>query len=121
MKSPKLWEPKVYEDSRLPVWLSKLSPINIWAISLVFWVFCRGKLSESGRRHETIHFQQWIELALVGFLVLYVWFWLVGLIIYRNGARAYRENPFEREAYDNENNVDYLRDRKRYSWVKYFS
>jgi hypothetical protein len=22
MKSPKLWEPKVYEDSRLPVWFS---------------------------------------------------------------------------------------------------
>ena len=56
MKPLKLWEPKFVENSNLPVWLSKFSPIDIWAISLAFWVHCRGELSKTTKRHELVNY-----------------------------------------------------------------
>ena len=112
-------KPKFIENSKTPVWLSKISPINIWAISLAFWVLCRGELSDKTKRHETIHFQQQLELLFLPMWVLYGICWLIGLIKYRNGRKAYFQSPFEQEAYDNQDNPDYLAERKRYSWVKY--
>jgi hypothetical protein len=119
MKSPKLWEPWFINNSKVPVWLSKIAPINIWAISVGLWVLCRGEMNKTTRRHETIHFQQQLELGFVLQWILYGAFWLVGLVRYRNGAQAYRENPFEREAYSNEKKRTYLEKRKRYAWVSY--
>lgn len=112
-------KPYFIENSRVPVWLSYLAPIDIWAISFGCWVWCRGTLSESTRRHETIHFQQQLELLFVAQWVLYGLFWLWGLIKYRDGKSAYRESPFEREAYKNEMDLDYLDSRPRFSWIKY--
>jgi hypothetical protein len=43
----------------------------------------------------------------------------VGLIKYRNLKKSYYKNLFEQEAYDNEEDVDYLSNRKRYSWWNY--
>ena len=76
-------------------------------------------MSEATRRHETIHFQQQLELLFVGQWILYVSFWLFGLIKYKDGTIAYRENPFEREAYNNDTQVDYLENRKRFNWINY--
>jgi hypothetical protein len=117
--SIKEWKPKFIENSRIPVWLSKIAPIEISAISVAFWVFSRGELSPTTRRHETIHFQQQLELLLVGQWILYGLFWLVGLVRYRSGSKAYRQNPFEREAYDNQRKFTYLVKRRRYAWVHY--
>jgi len=123
MKPTKEWEPKFYSNSKVPVWLSKLSPINIWAISFGCWVWCRGDLEQRAqrgtKRHETIHFQQQIELLFVGQWILYVLFYLIGLLRYRDGPTAYRENPFEREAYANDAYTNYLSTRNRFSWLKY--
>ena len=69
----KNWKPIFVENSRIPVWLSYLAPINIAAITLFFLVFSREKMSEVVKRHETIHFQQMLETGVVGFLVLYLW------------------------------------------------
>jgi len=113
----KLWEPKFFENSRLPGILSKVAPINIWAISFGTFVWCKGTLSKTDKRHETIHYQQQLELLFVFQWVLYFVFYLVGLAKYRNGLLAYLNNPFEVEAYDNEKNEDYLLVRKRYSWL----
>ena len=112
-------KPLMYNNSRVPVWLSHLAPINIWAISLGIFVFCRGEMSDTTRRHETIHFQQQLELLFVFQWILYGLFWLVGLVRYRDGAKAYREIPFEREAYSNEKKFTYLEKRKRFAWVSY--
>tara|TARA_B100001029_G_C14638218_1_gene222923 strand:- start:16 stop:378 length:363 start_codon:yes stop_codon:yes gene_type:complete len=119
MKSAKLWEPKFIENSKIPVWLSKLAPIDIWAISFGVWVWCRGELSKTTRRHETIHFQQQLEMAFVFQWIAYGLFYLIGLVKYRDGETAYRENPFEREAYQNEKKYTYLEKRKRYAWIKF--
>jgi hypothetical protein len=112
-------KPWVFENSRLPVWVSKLAPIEIWALSFACFVFCRGELSKTTRRHETIHYHQQWELLFVGQWILYGVFWLVGLVRYRSGEKAYRENPFEREAYDNEKKYTYLEKRPLWNWRKY--
>jgi hypothetical protein len=115
----RLWKPKFIEYSRVPVWLSKISPITIWAIAIGPFVWCRGKLSEVDKVHETVHFQQQIELLFIGQWILYGLFYLIGLIRYRSGSVAYRESPFEREAYANQSQLDYLLKRNRFSWLKY--
>ena len=115
----KKWKPLMFENSKIPVWLSKIAPIEIWALSFFIFVFCRGKLNDVTKRHEIIHFQQQLELAFVGQWILYGLFWLVGLIRYRNGAKAYYLNPFEREAYENAGKENYLDTRRRYAWVRY--
>ena len=116
----KKWKPIFIENSKLPIWLSKIAPINIFAISLGWFVFSRSTLSAVIKRHETIHFQQQLELAFIGFYVLYTLSWLHGLIKYRDGATAYRENVFERESFSCDVIEGYLSKRKRYAWVKHF-
>ena len=116
IKSLKPW---VFENSRIPVWLSKISPINIWALSFAFWVFCRGEMSDQTRRHETIHYQQQIELLFVGQWILYGVFGVVGLVRHRDGKKAYYDNPFEREAYDHDDEPNYLKERPWYNWRHY--
>jgi len=34
-------------------------------------------------------------------------------------GNAYRNISFEREAYDNDDNLNYIKERKHYSWLKY--
>tara|TARA_R100001509_G_scaffold143548_1_gene99381 strand:+ start:11343 stop:11699 length:357 start_codon:yes stop_codon:yes gene_type:complete len=112
-------KPLFIENSVVPKILSYLSPIDIWAIALGPLVFCRGKLQPQTRRHETIHFQQQLELLFLGFFLLYVVFWLRALVKTKSGSEAYRVIPFEIEAYSNESNEEYLRNRKRFAWIKY--
>ena len=110
--------PVFVEDSKLPVFLSKLAPIEIWAISLGFFVFCRGKLSLGDKIHETIHYRQWIELGIVGFMVLYPAFWFFNLLRGMGGEEAYRKIPFEVEAYENDSDIGYIFRRKPYAWAR---
>ena len=111
--------PIFFENSKIPVWLSKIAPINVYAFSFGIWVWCRGVMSERTKRHETIHYRQQLELLFVFQWVLYGLFHVIGLIRYRDGQSAYYENPFEREAYDNDDDIDYLEERKHFSWVDY--
>jgi len=111
--------PIFIENSRVPVFLSKFAPIDIWAISFGVWVWCRGEMSEKTKRHEAIHYLQQVELLFVFQWVLYLLFFLRGLIKEKSGKNAYRQNPFELEAYDKESDLDYRSSRKPYSWVKY--
>ncbi|HAI39878.1 MAG TPA: hypothetical protein DCM40_18170 [Maribacter sp.] len=103
----------------MPKILSYFAPINIAAISLGIFVFSRVPLNDRIKRHETIHYQQQLELFFVGFYILYLAFWLIGLIKYRSGDTAYYEIPFEREARHNQHDENYLQIRKRFSWLRY--
>ena len=107
----------IIENSRIPRALSLF--INIWAITLYPFIICRGKLDEQTKTHEIIHLHQQRELLLVGFYALYVGFWLWYLIRNRSFQLAYACIPFEREAYDNDEDWTYPFNRKPYSWRQY--
>ena len=111
--------PIFIENSKLPVWLSKVAPINVYAFSFAVWVVCKGVMSDRTRRHETIHYKQQLEMLFIFQWIFYGLFHLVNLVRYRDGRAAYYENPFEREAYANDEDVDYLQNRKHFAWVKY--
>mgnify|MGYP001160126595 CR=1 FL=1 len=74
-------------------------------------------MSEITRNHETIHFQQYLETLFVGFLLLYLWDWLKGLVIHKSGQIAYYSIRAEQEAYLNDNNLNYLQERDRFKWL----
>lgn len=117
----KNWKPFFIENSRVPVILSKIAPINIWAIAFGLWVWCRGEMSEKTKRHECIHFQQQLELGFALQWVIYAFSYLYHFAKggFSDGRKAYYDICFEREAYGNESDRDYLKNRKRYAWIKY--
>ena len=57
------------------------------------------------------------------YVLFYLWYaieWIIRLFPNKfNGHDAYRSISFEREAYENEGYLDYLNNRKKYSWIKY--
>lgn len=65
--------------------------------------------------HEKIHWEQQKEM--LG-LFFYIWYGLEWLIRRITDKNAYRNLGFEKEAYENEHNLEYLKTRKRYSWIK---
>lgn len=110
--------PVFFENSSIPVILSLVAPIEIYAISLGIAVFSRGKINTTMRIHETIHYRQWLELGFIGFLILYPTFWLWNRLRGMSGAEAYFEIPFEKEAYSNQGDLGYLFRRRAYAWAR---
>jgi len=130
---PKNWKPIFVENSKIPVWLSKIAPLNIGAITLFFLVFSRGEMDETTKRHETFHFQQMLETLVVGLILLYLFDWIWGLVKYRKdwegqkstrgreytsaANKAYHRIRAEQEAYSNELDANYPQTRKRWRWM----
>jgi hypothetical protein len=69
--------------------------------------------------HERIHLRQQIELLVLPFFLWYGIEYLFRWIHYRNRHQAYMHISFEREAYQNENAFDYLKQRQLFGFVKY--
>lgn len=70
--------------------------------------------------HEKIHIRQQLELLILPFFVWYGIEFLVRLVQYKNWSRAYRNISFEREAYAKEKDLDYLKKRPFWYFLKYF-
>lgn len=70
-------------------------------------------------RHETIHTKQMQELGYLPFYLLYALEWLVRWVVYKDATRAYFNISFEREAYANQDKLDYNKGRKRYAFLRY--
>ena len=111
--------PMFIENSWIPVFLSNLSPIEIGAITLGPFIFSRGEMSERTKNHERIHWEQYKETLVIGFLFLYAVYYLLGRVKYRDGQTAYFRIPFEQEAYENDSNMSYIDSRKKYEWSKF--
>lgn len=71
--------------------------------------------------HEKIHLRQQWELLILPFFIWYFLEYLFGLIQYKNSFLAYKNISFEREAYANESNLDYLKNRSFFRFVKYLA
>ena len=112
-------KPIFIENSKLPVWLSKIAPIDVWAFSAGPFVVCRGELSEKTITHETIHFFQQVEMLFVFQWILYGLFYVIGRFTKGSWKAAYYGNPFEVEAYANDIDSDYLQERKFWAWTSY--
>ena len=110
--------PIFVENSKIPVILSSVSRIDINAITLGPIILCRGKISDVTRQHESIHWEQYKECLVLGFLILYLFFYVTNLLKGQSSTEAYYSIPFEVEAYKNESTDGYLNDRAHFAWMK---
>lgn len=95
-------------------------PANAMAIfPLMFFKDPEQKNNVLLINHEKIHFHQQLELLILPFYFLYLINYVVNLCKYRNHAQAYFNISFEKEAYANELDMNYLKNRRLYSWFKY--
>lgn len=69
--------------------------------------------------HEKIHIRQQIELLIIPFFIWYGVAFFVRLIQYREVYQAYSNISFEREAYAEESNASYLKNRSFFNFCKY--
>lgn len=69
--------------------------------------------------HENIHLKQQLELFIAPFFIWYLIEYIIRLIQYRSHFEAYRNISFEREAYTNHADLNYLSQRKLWSFMNY--
>lgn len=69
--------------------------------------------------HEKIHIRQQIELLILPFFIWYGLEYLLRLAQYKNKRIAYQNISFEREAFANELDFNYLSQRKIWSFFRY--
>lgn len=69
--------------------------------------------------HERIHIRQQLELLVLPFYVLYFFNYLINLLRYKTHYKAYRNIIFEREAFENDTNPDYLERRRFWAFLSY--
>ena len=114
-----------YELKEMKTIYNKLIPMKGYkAVNLFGVLFARegARLTADDIRHEEIHTAQMRETLYVGFYLWYVMEWLARLIATGFKAhRAYRAVSFEREAYANQDDMQYLAGRRHYSFLGYMS
>jgi len=83
--------------------------LGVRGIVLYPFVFVNDKTNKRLVNHELIHIEQIKDCGVLKFYILYLWYWI------KLGFK-YRENPFEIEAFDNDNDFDYIKNRKPKKW-----
>lgn len=96
--------------------LFSVSGITLWPFGIYFY---EGIYNSFDIFHEKIHWQQQKEMLGLFFYLWYVMEWLVR--VFDGRGDAYMRISFEREAWKNELNIDYVKYRKRYAWFKYIN
>lgn len=95
-----------------------LPPKNYDAINILGFLFVHPEviLTKELINHECIHTRQMIEMLIIPFYLWYLLEWLIRLPL---PGRAYMNLSFEKEAYKNMDNLNYLEHRKPFAWLKY--
>ncbi len=93
-------------------------------VGLALWPFIliKDRQLKANKRlinHERIHLRQQAELLVLPFYLWYLTEWCVRLLVHGDPKKAYHNLSFEREAYRQEGNADYLKQRVPYGFIKY--
>ncbi len=99
-----------------------LIPKRFKAIALFPFILIRDNFETNNLvliNHERIHLRQQLELLIIPFYVLYFIDYILKIILFKDKNKAYKNILFEREAYLNEENMDYLQTRPFCNWARY--
>lgn len=116
---------KYYKDlnKTVTIIVNKIIPFGSYTTTNIFGILFtkhkKGILTNKTVNHELIHTEQMKEL---GYICFYLWYAIEYLIIrlfHKKQGDAYADVSFEEEAYVNDKDINYLKNRKRYSWIKY--
>lgn len=115
---------KIVENSILP-------PKGYKAMTIGPFIFVKKGtvLSDRDVNHEAIHWEQYKETFIIGFFLVYVIEFILKFILrsftievktdgrsYWN--RVYHSLSMEREAYNHQDEPDYINERKYFAWLK---
>lgn len=108
----------------IPIVSKYLLPKGFVAFAVFPFVFLKSKEFKQNvmlLHHERIHLRQQLELLIVPFFLWYVleflWHWSQT----KSKAVAYRKICFEKEAYQNETNLDYMKQRPFFNFLSYLN
>lgn len=99
-----------------------LIPKGYNGLTLFPFVMIRNNFDKANKvliNHEKIHIRQQMQLLVLPFLIWYMLEFLFRWIQFRDKNKAYRNISFEREAYANEQNLNYLEEMQLWSFLKY--
>ncbi|WP_044199389.1 hypothetical protein [Dyadobacter tibetensis] len=94
----------------------------LWVEGMALYPFVLSRSTDPDPvllNHERIHLRQQIEM---GILLFYLWYlieYLIGIIKLKSHYQAYRAISFEREAFLNEKNFEYLNERRHWSFLRF--
>lgn len=115
-------------------------------IAILPFIFARKSakwLKDYVVNHETIHLRQQLEVLIASLIIIlamilifgiswwwmsasllvyYAWYvaeWLIRWAVCHDRNLAYKNIAFEQEAYLNEHDMGYLKDRRLFAWVEY--
>jgi hypothetical protein len=104
-------------------WIIVINSLHVRGMALFPFILLkerRLKQDEVIMNHERIHHRQQIELLIAPFYFFYLLHYAWNLMQYRNHRRAYQNIVFEKEAFANDHNLQYLDRRKPFAFLKHF-
>ena len=99
-----------------------LKKLKINGITLFPFIFIRKPEDKQNKvliNHEKIHLRQQVELLILFFYLWYLLEYMYWYIRLKDTFLAYKYISFEREAYAMEDDLNYLNERKLWSFWKY--
>ncbi len=99
-----------------------LVPKGYVGISVFPFVLLKHKFLKTNMsliNHEKIHLRQQLELLIIPFYLCYSIEFLIRFLVYRSWNTAYKNMSFEREAYANEKDLNYLKSRSFWRFINY--
>lgn len=99
-----------------------LFPNGFSGMAIFPFIFLKEKKDISNSvmiRHEKIHIKQQLELLIIPFFIWYFLEFLFRCLEYKDIHKAYKNISFEREAYANELEADFLNKRHLWNFIKY--
>ena len=106
---------KIYTEKRIFNYYTGLS------FFIFIWISKLTKDEVKLVRHEKIHFLQQLEMLFIFHWLFYAAFYLIARSKGHGHWVAYRYNPFEIEAYENEGDTRYLKARQSFAWRRYLN
>jgi hypothetical protein len=104
--------------------LKYFTPKGFRGITFYPFVFLADKNDKTNPRfvnHEHIHIRQQIEMLVLPFYIWYALEFLIRWAYFKNKKTAYYNISFEREAYQNEKDLNYIQQRPFWGFLKYIS
>ena len=99
-----------------------LMPKGFSGLTVFPFIFIRDKNMQDLDvliNHEKIHIRQQLEFLVVLFFIWYGVEFLIRWVQFKNRHLAYKNISFEREAYENEKDLGYLKQRSFLVFFKY--
>lgn len=100
------------------IFLPRFHAVTIWPFIIL--KHKKLKYDQVIINHEKIHLKQQIEMLWIIYFIWYLTEFFIRLLLTRDFMKAYHLISFEKEAYSNEKNLNYLSERKFWNFLNYF-